>query len=223
MDKLNLLTKTALPFFKETGIKILYKKGQLFFRPEDSPQGIYYLDAGQVVVFSEKENGLEQIIGLFEEGAIFGKVGTVISQPCIYISARSLTNCVVYRLTCEQFQNLLDTESVVSDAYMKQLAFNNVFILNQILVLGEKNIYLKILSYLLLLAEYYGNSGKSGSILRITLNQEQMANMLCITREYLSKTLKKIKSKKIITIKKDGRIKIPNVKLLKLEIEKNRN
>lgn len=221
MEKLNSLTKTALPLFKKKGIKMAYKKGQLFFRPEDSAQGIYYLDSGQAMVFSAKENGLEQIVGIFEEGAIFGKIGTVISQPFTIISIKSLTDCIIYRLTCEQFQTLLNTEPTMFDAYMKQVSFNNVFILNQILVLGERNIYLKLLSQILLLAGYYGDNEKSGCVLRIVLTQEQMANMLCITREYLSKTLKKIKLKKIITVGKDGRIRIPDINILKREIERS--
>lgn len=214
MEKLNSLTKTALPLFKKYGIKMTYKKGQLFFRPEDSAQGIYYLDSGQAIVFSAKENGLEQIVGIFEEGAIFGKIGTVVSQPFTVISTKSLTDCTVYRLTCEQFQILLKTEPTIFDAYMKQVSFNNVFIINQILILGERNIYLKLLSQILLLADYYGDNKKSGCVLRIILTQEQMANMLCITREYLSKTLKKIKLKKIIVVGKDGRIRIPDMNRL---------
>lgn len=219
MEKLSSLTKTALPFFKKSGVRMTYKKGQLFFRPEDSAQGIYYLDSGQAMVFSAKENGLEQIVGVFEEGAIFGKIGTVISQPFTVISTRSLTDCTIYRLNCEQFQTLLNTEVAMFDAYMKQVSFNNVFILNQILVLGEKNIYLKLLSQILLLAGYHGDNEESGCTLRVILTQEQIANMLCITREYLSKTLKKVKLKKLITIDKNGCIKIPSIKKIKQEIE----
>lgn len=219
MEKLKTLTKQAIPFFKKDGVKMTYKKGQLFFRPEDSAQGIYYLESGQAVVLSAKENGLDQIIGVFEEGAIFGKIGTIISQPFTVISTKSLTDCTIYRLPCEKFQVLLTTEPTMFDAYMKQVSFNNVFILNQILILGERNIYLKLISQILLLAGYYGDNEKSGCVLRVVLTQEQMANMLCITREYLSKTLKKIKLKKIIVVGKDGRIRVPNMKKLEEEVK----
>ena len=54
--------------------------------------------------------------------------------------------------------------------------------------------------------------------MRILLTQEQMANMLAITREYLSKTLKKIRIKKLIKIDKTGRITIPDVKKIEEEM-----
>ena len=220
MEKLKSITNQSVSFFKKDGVKMIYKKGQLFFRPEDTAQGIYYLDSGQVVAYSMKENGTEQIVGIWEEGAIFGKIGTIISQPATIISTQALADCVVYRLECEKFQNLLETEPKMFWSYMKQVSFNNIYILNQVLVMGERNIYLKVLAEILLMARYYGEHHNNECVLRILLTQEQMANMLCITREYLSKTLKKIKLKKIIKIEKTGRIRVPDIKKLEEEIKK---
>ncbi len=220
MEQLKNLTKEAGVFFRENGVKMSYKKGQLFFRPEDSAQGIYYLESGQVMAYSMKENGTEHIIGIWEEGAIFGKIGTIISQPLTIISTQAITDCEVYRLDCKEFQHLLDINRKISEAYMKQVSFNNVYILNQVLVLGERDIYIKVLSQILLMAGYYGSEVDSEVILRISLTQEQMANMLCISREYLSKTLKKIKIKKLVTINGHGQMKIPNIKKIEEEIRK---
>lgn len=219
MQKLNLLTQTAVPYFQKNGIKIDYKKGQLFVRPEDSAQGIYYLISGQAQLFATKIDGTEQIIGIWEEGAIFGKVGSVIPQRFTTISTRALSSCVVYRLDCKQFQTLLEKEPAMSVAYMQQVAFNNIYVLNQILTLGERNIYLRVVSELLLLADYYGDPCGKGCVLRIVLTQEQLASVLCITREYLSKMLKKIKLKKLIVVDKEGRISIPNLAGLKQEMD----
>ena len=49
-----------------------------------------------------------------------------------------------------------------------------------------------------------------------------MANMLCISREYFSKTLKKIKIKKLITINGRGQIKIPSIKKIEEEVKRKR-
>lgn len=222
MEKLKTLTKEASIFFRKNGVKINYKKGQLFFRPEDSAQGIYYLESGQVMAYSMKEDGTEQIIGIWEEGAIFGKIGTIIYQPLTIISTQAITECEVYRLDCQEFQKLLDNNSEISGAYMKQVSFNNVYILNQVLVLGEREIYIKVLSQILLMAGYYGHEVNSEIVLRISLTQEQMANMLCISREYFSKTLKKIKIKKLITIDGRGQIKIPSIKKIEEEVKRKR-
>ena len=59
MQKLKILTQTALPHFREYGLKINYKKGQLFVRPEDTAQGIYYLASGQALLFASKGDGVE--------------------------------------------------------------------------------------------------------------------------------------------------------------------
>ena len=219
MNNLYLLTQTAAPYFRNQGIKIHYKKGQLFVRPEDSAQGIYYLVSGQVLIYATKTDGSEQIIGIFEKGAIFGKVGSVIAQPFTTISIQALSDCIVYRLDCQQFQILLKKENSVFNSYMKQVSFNNVYILNQILILGEKNIYLRVVAELLLLANYYGDLKGKSCTLRIILTQAQLAQILCITREYVSKMLKKLKSRELIAVDREGRISIPNFEKLKKEFD----
>lgn len=221
MPNLNFqLTKDAVVFFKNKGLKINYKKGQLFVRPEDHAQGVYYLINGQALLQTIKLNGTEQIIGFWEKGAIFGKVGSVITQLSTDSYIQALTDCLVYRLSLENFQQLLTSEKQMYQAYMQQVSFNNIFTLNQIMVLGEKNSYFKVVSQLLLLASYYGNLDQDRCTLRVALTQEQLANMVCITREYLSKTLKKIRAKKLIEINKNGQINITRLSELRKELEK---
>lgn len=219
MQKLKILTQTALPHFREYGLKINYKKGQLFVRPEDTAQGIYYLASGQALLFASKGDGVEQIIGIWEEGAIFGKVGSVIPQRHLTTYTQALSDCLVYRLDCNQFQSLLQNEPAFVSAYMQQVSFNNIFILSQSLTLGERNIYSRIISQLLMLSDFYGSIKGNSCKLRVVLTQEQLAAMLCITREYLSKTLKKIKLKKLIMVDKNGNITIPSLANLKKELE----
>lgn len=219
MKNLHHLTQNAMPYFIKKGLKMDYKKGQLFVRPEDTAQGIYYLSSGQTMVFATKKDGSQQIIGIWEKGAIFGKVGSVIDQRYTSISIQALSNCVVYRLDCKQFQTLLESDTAFFTAYMNQVAYNNVFILNQILTLGEKNIYVRVISELLLLADYYGDLDQKSCTLRVVLTQGQLAELLCITREYVSKMLKRMKLNKMILVDKDGRITIPNMIKLKEALE----
>lgn len=171
------------------------------------------------MVYATKKDGSQQIIGIWEKGAIFGKVGSVIDQRYTSISIQALSNCVVYRLDCKQFQTLLESDTAFFTAYMNQVAYNNVFILNQILTLGEKNIYVRVISELLLLADYYGDLDQKSCTLRVVLTQGQLAELLCITREYVSKMLKRMKLNKMILVDKDGRITIPNMIKLKEALE----
>lgn len=218
MKNKSITTQSVFPYFQKNGLKINYKKGCQFFRPEDSPQGIYYLESGQAMLSSTKLNGTEQILAIGESGSIFGKVGSVITQPDTNVTAQSITDCVVYRLGCKDTE-LIATEPIAGTAYMKQVAYNNVYLLSQVLILGEKDIYLRVISELLLLAEFHGDTYDNQSCcLRVSLTQNQLASMICISREYLSKTLKKIKEKRLII--DDGRyIKIPNLDTLKHELD----
>lgn len=217
------LTQEAAGYFKKIGLKITYKKGQLFVRPEDLPQGIYYLELGQAFVSAIRGNGSEQIIGIFEPGAIFGKVGSVIRQHPSLTSITALTDCTVFRLNCDQFQTLLKTQPAVLKAYMNQVAINNAFLISQSLVLGERDVYLKVIEEILLLATYFGDQHGQSCQWRIVLTQEQLANMLSISREYLNKTLKKLRDKNLLQVLPKGIIQLPDLTALAKELEKVRN
>jgi len=212
------ITQAIVPFFQKDGLKITYKKGQQFFRPEDNAQGIYYLESGQAILCSTKMDGGEQIVAIGEKGTIFGKIGSVMAQPLVNISTKAITDCVVYRLGCQEFLQLIETEPLAFKAYMQQVSRNNVYLLSQLLILGEKNIYARVIAELLFLAEFHGNKHGQSCTLRIKLTQEELANILCISREYLNKTLQKIKTKKMISNKK-GCVEIPSLVALKNEIE----
>lgn len=218
MDDIKTITRPIVKFFYEKGIKILYKKGEHFFRPEDSVQGIYYLESGTALLYSPKANGLEQIIAIGEEGNIFGKVGSVMRQPQAHIFAQANTDCIVYRIACGDFLKLIETEKSACEAYMQQVARNNVYLLAQIQILGEKDILTKVMGELLFLALHHGDMEGASCKLRVTLTQEQMANMMCVSREYYNKTLKIVKKKEMIDIKK-GRIVIPNLSALQKEYD----
>jgi CRP-like cAMP-binding protein len=218
MINIKELTAAIVPYFQKEGLKITYKKGHQFFRPEDSAQGIYYLESGQAFIYANKSRGEEQILAIGEVGTIFGKVGSVVSQPSISILAQSLTECKVIRLGCQQFQQLIETKPDAFRAYMNQVSRNNVYLLSQALIVGEKDVYSRVIGELMFLAEFHGDNVGEGRKLRVSLNQEQLANMLCISREYLNKTLKKISMKKLI-IDVDGFWEIPNLKALQDEIE----
>lgn len=212
-----ITTHNIFPYFEKNGLKINYKKGHQFFRPEDSAQGIYYLESGQAMLTSSKADGAEQILAIGEAGSIFGKVGSVMTQPTVNITAQSIADCVVYRLSCQEFTQLIATEPMVCAAYMKQVSYNNVYLLSQVLILGEKNIYNRVIAELLFLAKFHGDKHGLRYTLRVSLTQEELANMLCISREYLNKTLQKIKAKKLISEQK-GYLEIFDFKALEEEI-----
>jgi len=203
--------------FKTDGILINYKKGQLFVRFEDTAQGIYLLKSGQALAYSPKNSGHDQLIGIFEEGSIFGKVGSVLPQRFINTSIQALTDCEVFRISCDKFINYLKNDVILADAYMRQVSFNNIHVLSHLIILGEKDLYTRVVKGLVMLVDYYGTREHDKATLRISLTQEQLSSLFCMTREYLNKILQELKNKKLVTVTKSGYVHVPSVKLLQEE------
>jgi CRP-like cAMP-binding protein len=207
------LTKNAEKYFREQGIKISHKKGQIFDRPEDTLQGIYFMDRGQVLFYHLSGEGYEHLIGVFEEGSIFSKAGSIHVQPVTPLYLESLTDCVIYRLDVDKFMSLLENNREFLLAYLSQVSYNNVFLLKLLLVVGEKDIYLRIVKWLQLMSIYYGDATDDKCVLRMRLSHQQIANCLRITREYLGKGLKEVKKNGLVVMD-DHQIIIPSLKAL---------
>lgn len=140
------------------------------------------------------------------------------SQPETTISIRAHTDCIVLRLTLEQFKNLVASQVEFLHAYLKQVSFNNIFLVNYSLCLGEKNTYCRLISALLLMAEYFGDPTPKGVRFRVIYTQQQLANMICLTRECLGKNLKQIRQKKLLTVGGEGELFITDLAAMRAEL-----
>lgn len=219
MSKLNLsLTQPITPFFERFGTKIIYKPNQSFDRPEDSMQGVYLMIAGQALIYTVKSDGISQIIGMYEEGAVFARPGGLINQPQIYQHLEALTNCVVYRMPLDVFQTIYTTNKEFLGIYIKQIALMNMYIVERVITLGENDALKRIVRWLLFMEKYYGDTKGNQSTLRISLTQEQIASFTSLTRESVNKYLQLLKRKKQIKIQK-GKISINNLEALRDQID----
>jgi len=144
-------TLAALPYFQQHGLKMNYKKGQAIVRFEDTAQGIYYLDKGQAYIYIIRDDGSEQIVAFFEEGTVFGKAGSLLPQLFTPLHCQAMNDCLVYRIPCEEFSSLLSTNKEVLVSYMRQVSYNNIFFINHIIHLGEKNIYRRLIATYLII------------------------------------------------------------------------
>lgn len=201
--------------FHKHGILISYKKGQLFVRSEDTAQGVYFLESGQVLTVVPHDLGYEQILGIFEEGSIFGKVGSVIPQKHSAVNIEALTDCIVYRLSCEEFQNFIRKDAAFLAGYMRQVSLNNAYLLRLVSVLGEKDLSVRLVQGLLLLSDLYGEFEGDACTLRISFTQEQFASYLGMSREYFNKIINGLKKLKVIRTSESGNLIIPSLAALR--------
>ena len=179
-----------------------YKKGEFLLKDGEMPHGLICLSSGKVKVFKVSPEGKEQILHVitapdaFAEAALFLE-GT---YPAF---AEALSDCQVLFFPKRAFIQLIERNP--------QLSINMIVTLSQYLKrfailieeLSLKEVSSRVAKYFLDLSVKLSKEGKSAQEVELDLNKTQLALKLGTISETLSRTLAKMKAKRIIDVKKN--------------------
>lgn len=210
-DLFKNLTKEEIDFFiKENKcLRRSLKRGEEVFSQGETPNYLFILEEGSVVVENISENGNRSIVNRFS------KPGTVFGEVYLYLPERSYD----YSCVCDVDSIILaipKTALVMSGDNFK----NSKVINNMLLILSEKAFYLN--QKLLIqsgktlrekLSRFFLSNSKESS-LELEFNREELADFLGVTRPSISR--------EIMNMKRDGLIDVVGNKvILNKEMLKN--
>ena len=167
-----------------------FAKGEAIFEEGKHPVGLFCVIRGKSKVYRLNEDGREQIVRLHGPNEIMGYKSLVMESP-YGATAIALEDCSVGFLSKTVFDQLIETNPRVARLFMKILCHN----LNQsedfMVSLASKNIKEKVAGVLVFLEEKFGKE-ENGS-LSINLSREEIAGMIGIATENLSRAITQLK------------------------------
>lgn len=202
-DLFKNLTKEEIDsFIKENkGLRRSLKRGEEVFSQGETPNYLFILEEGSVVVENISENGNRSIVNRFS------KPGTVFGEVYLYLPERSYD----YSCVCDVDSTILaipKTALVMSGDNFK----NSKVVNNMLLILSEKAFYLN--QKLLIqsgktlrekLSRFFLSNSKESS-LELEFNREELADFLGVTRPSISR--------EIMNMKRDGLIDVVGNKVI---------
>lgn len=202
-DLFKNLTKEEIDsFIKENkGLRRSLKRGEEVFSQGETPNYLFILEKGSVVVENISENGNRSIVNRFS------KPGTVFGEVYLYLLERSYD----YSCVCDVDSTILaipKTALVMSGDNFK----NSKVVNNMLLILSEKAFYLN--QKLLIqsgktlrekLSRFFLSNSKESS-LELEFNREELADFLGVTRPSISR--------EIMNMKRDGLIDVVGNKVI---------
>ncbi|HVZ58977.1 MAG TPA: Crp/Fnr family transcriptional regulator [Patescibacteria group bacterium] len=208
--------KSKLDTFFNQHHKHSYKKGELLIRAGDEPQGIMYLVNGRVKVYTISRKGEEVIVNIFKEGSFFPMSWALDSLPNRYFF-EALTPVEVWRAPKQDVIDFLHREpEVLFDLLTRVYSGMEGVLLRMAYLMGE-DAYTRLVSELLITAKRFGQKN-SDQTLTLELSEKDLAAQTGMTRETVSREMKKLKQKKLINLKKDTMV-IANLSHLEAELE----
>jgi CRP-like cAMP-binding protein len=203
---------TELPtFFKQVSSKLsskdfetnLYAKGQVVFRIDTKPHGLYYVKSGKVKVFKYGNDGKEQILTIAGAGGFLGykdlladrsfTSGAIVVEDAILVFIPKGDFFDVFKSddASDYFTHLLCEDLVAAEERMVSMAYKPV----------RGRLAESLLSLCVTYREGHG----------IDLSREDLANFVGTAKETVIRLLSEFKAEKLINIE-GRRIEVLSIK-----------
>ena len=180
-----------------------HKKGALIFSEGDPASGFYIVAEGKVKVYKLSAQGKEYIMNVFTSGQTIAEV-TVFSGKDYPAYAQAITNSTLLFLPKLQLLDILREHPEIALRMLAALSQRQRHFAEMIEDLSLRDVSCRLAKYLLNLS-----SQKKSNTFSLDMQKSELALKLATIPETLSRNLKKLKNKKLISLK-DNRVTILN-------------
>lgn len=186
-----------------------YKKNEIIYKNESTPEYALCLIAGKVKIYKEGIGGKSQIIRVIKPIEFFG-FRAYFADEIYKTAAMSLENCVVAQFPLAVLMKLLSKSFNIGFFFIKYLSVEIGKSDDRTVNLTQKHIRARLAEGLIFLKDSYGLE-KDGKTLDIRLSREDLANLCNMTTSNAIRTLSAFTAEKLINT--EGR----KIKILKEE------
>lgn len=182
----------------DAAVVLSLKSGQLLFAQGESEQGLYAVISGVVSIGRNREDGKEALLTLMESPNWFGEI-TLFDRMNRTHNAFAVADSVLIHVSGEKLDQILATEPRYWQNFGQLLTSKVRILLNQAEDLALRTTAQRLAKRLVLFAESY-DSQQDRSRRVISIQQEQLALMLNITRQTTNQILKDLERHELLKL-----------------------
>ncbi|OJX40369.1 MAG: hypothetical protein BGO78_10915 [Chloroflexi bacterium 44-23] len=166
-----------------------YSAGEMIFVQDEPCSGMFVLISGRVNLCKLGPQGQENILATIEPVIMFNEV-TVLDGGKNPVTAFATQESVIWKISCEKFQHLLEQYSAIGISLLRVLAARNRRLIEHYEDLSYRNVESRVAKLLLDLSH-----NGSRDIVRRDHPIEEMASLIATVGPVISRTLKSFKEK----------------------------
>ena len=183
-----------------------FREGEAIFQQGDPGQMLYLVEAGQVRIYVQDEEGQETSVTLCGPGDMFGELAVIDEMPRS-ASALAMADTVVHILSRDRLREHMRNSPQLALNFLKALSVRVRYSTHQVESLTLFDVPSRLARKLLELAQQHGSVVPEGVRINLTLNQTDLAGLVGATRESINKTLGVFRRQGII-LAEQGRLTI---------------
>lgn len=184
-------------FFKQFK-RVKYKKGEILIRADDAPPGIFYLKEGIIKKYAISNKGDELIVNIFRPISFFPMSWAINNSPNAYYY-EAVTEVDVWRAQREKVVDFIKREPDVLYDLMSRVYIGTEGMFMRMTYLMTGNAYARVVTELLIHAKRFGIKEKGQA--KVKISERDLAAQSGMTRETVSREIKLLKDKGLVTLK----------------------
>ncbi len=194
------LAAPALKSFEEVKFTSSYPDNALLFVEGQVPRGVYVLCKGRVKLTMTSLEGKSIILHIAESGELIGLNAAMPGKP-YELSAETLEPCQVNFIKRETFLRLVREHPQVSAHAKDQISRDYRAACFQIRSLGLSRTASEKVARFLLEVAARGQETNQGIRMNLALTHEEIAQIVGVSRETVTRTLSQLKTRSLISVK----------------------
>ncbi|HEY6248026.1 MAG TPA: Crp/Fnr family transcriptional regulator [Pyrinomonadaceae bacterium] len=177
-----------------------YARGTALFVEGQQPRGLFILSKGRVKVSIASPEGKTLILRIARPGDLLGINASLSGRP-YSTTAETLERCTVDFISRTDLLRLLerDKQFYVEVAQALSLKLSNVVEHTRLLFLAQSSAE-KLARLLVKWCDEHGTRTGNGICINYSLTHEEMGQMICASRETVTRLLAELKRKKIVNL-----------------------
>jgi CRP/FNR family transcriptional regulator, cyclic AMP receptor protein len=173
------------------------KKSEIILFSHDDSTRVYFLKKGTLKIVEIDEKGNEIVKDVLQKGDIFGEftlMDTASDEYAIVVSESAI--CCSFKM--EDFEKVLEANPQLGISYTKWMGFRFKRLQNRYSNLMFKDVRTRLLSFLNEWASKEGVNENNEVILKNYLTHQDIASLICSTRQTVTQLFNEFKEKGIL-------------------------
>jgi len=178
-------------------------KHTFLFHEGDQIDKVFIIKEGLVKISKLYENGDERILDILGPNEFVALLNTLKKKEHYIASASTLTNVVLQELSVKEVHEAYQTNANFKDSCLNCAASRVGVFQQQLIEASNQNTEEKILNTLKFLYRKFGVKNKDTYQLYLPITKTDLASIIGIRRETLSRKLSNLEKNKVLNIKKN--------------------
>lgn len=176
-----------------------YSKGDVIFTEGNVANTLYFVNEGNIKLYKYTKDGKEQILHVLTEGEFFGELNLI--KPSKYgFNSKAIVNSKICTLTKDEMKDIIMRKPEIGIKVLETMGERVAKVENLVQNLATNDVDSRLAYLLIDLMEKYGKLIEKNISIKLPLSREDMASFIGVTRETISRKLKKFEDEKLIKI-----------------------